>query len=148
MLDQSTRHESVSSSRDYVVISAALDHTTRYKMNPSKSTQVCILAKVKPKVPVVLSVLTSNQPGGGFRWDSPDVTAFSWHGCGSILATGTTLPSGSYILQLALDPNKTNVNISDLHWALDLAPTNDEKDCPITEDDTKKNFLQVQPKVW
>lgn len=64
---------------------------------------------------------------------------------------GTTLASGSYVLQLSLDPNEKDALASDLHWTLDVAPTSDEKDCPIMEDDTKKNFLQVQsrpPKTW
>lgn len=63
---------------------------------------------------------------------------------------GEWLPAGKYLLQLALDPARSEVQVGehgvlpfDVFWKLQLLPNADAKVCPIVPDDSKLKYSQV-----
>lgn len=73
-----------------------------------------------------------------------------WPGSSQVTIAGQWLEAGKYLLQLALDPARSQCEIGqrgtvpcDVFWKLQLLPTADAKACPIVPDDSKQKFSQV-----
>ncbi|GMH36176.1 hypothetical protein BSKO_04044 [Bryopsis sp. KO-2023] len=123
----------------------------RYKVNVSKRTQFCIRARFDPPAPLVLSILSPpKQSNGVFEWGAEEIQNTSRESASSLFIPGVTLDPGPYVVQMALAVEKCPFSVAEdgsidteLDWTLEIAPTRDEKECPILEDDTKDRFLQI-----
>ena len=63
---------------------------------------------------------------------------------------GEWLAAGKYLLQLALDPARSEFQIGehgvlpfDVFWKLQLLPSADAKVCPIVPDNSRQRYSQV-----
>ena len=74
-----------------------------------------------------------------------------WLGDSEVTIAGQWLEAGKYLLQLALDPGRSQCEVGqhgtipfDLSWKMQLLATAEAKACPIVPDDSKQKFSQVR----
>lgn len=116
----------------------------RYKINPLSTTQICLYARLSPKCPFTVSILTPKAQGNSFKWEEPETVSLSRSSDFFLIIPAITLEAGSYIVQMTLKECQQNFQQEkDQTWKLDIAPNREEKECPVVVDDTKIMFVQV-----
>lgn len=73
-----------------------------------------------------------------------------WPGDSHVTIAGEWLAAGKYLLQLALDPARSEFQVGqhgslpfDVFWKLQLLPNADAKVCPVVPDDSRQKYSQV-----